>query len=69
MPIFQVTPRFCRSTRGYIVKHEAKGDGFDMNKDERLREARWLIVKAMLDEYPDLRESVKKYLMKDSNAP
>jgi hypothetical protein len=69
MPIFQVTPRFCRSMRGYMVNHAVKGDGFHMNKDERLREARWLIVKTMLDEFPDLRESVKKYLMQDANSP
>jgi len=42
-----------------------KGGRFNVKKDERLQEARWLIVKAMLDEYPDLREKVKKYLMKD----
>lgn len=29
---------------------------------KRLREARWLVVKAMLDDYPKLRERVKRYL-------
>jgi len=33
-----------------------------MNKDVSLQEARWLIVKAMSDEFPELRERAKKYL-------
>jgi len=40
-----------------------------MNKNEKLREDRWLIVKAMLDEYPELKERVKRYLMKDATTP
>jgi hypothetical protein len=55
--------------RGYIVKHETKEDGFNVNRDERLREARWLIIKAMLEEHPELRERVKKYLTKDATTP
>ncbi len=39
-----------------------KDMGFDMNKDVSLQEARWLIVKAMSDEFPELRERAKKYL-------
>jgi len=31
---------------------------------ERLQEARWLVFKAMLDEFPKLRERARRYLKK-----
>jgi hypothetical protein len=37
-----------------------------VSKKERLQEKRWLIVKAMLDEFPELRERVKEYLKKST---
>jgi len=46
-----------------------KDMGFDVNKDVSLQEARWLIVKAMLDEFPELRERVEKYLGKKTGLP
>ena len=34
-------------------------------EEESLQEARWLVVKSMLDAFPKLRERVKKYLMEE----
>jgi hypothetical protein len=33
-----------------------------MRAQSRIEEIRWRVVKAMLDEFPMLREKVKKYL-------
>ena len=33
-------------------------------EEERLQDARWLVVKSMLESFPELRERVKKYLEK-----
>jgi len=39
-----------------------------VEREESLREARWLIVKMMLDEFPELRERVKRYLKDDATS-
>lgn len=32
-------------------------------REEDIEEARWLVVKSWLDEFPKLRERVKRYLL------
>ena len=34
-------------------------------EEERLQEARWIVVKSMLETYPKLRKRVEKYLMEE----
>ena len=34
-------------------------------KEERLQEARWLVVKNMLESFPKLRKRVKKHLTEE----
>ena len=33
--------------------------------EERLQQARWLVVKSMLEAFPSLRKMVKKYLKEE----
>ena len=45
-----------------IEEELKKGYG---TEEERLQEARWLVIKSMLETFPKLRERVKKYLMEE----
>lgn len=35
-----------------------------MKTENKIGELRWLVIKAMLDEFPELRKKAKKYIEK-----
>ena len=40
-----------------------------MSTDTKNEEIRWQVIKAMLDEFPTLKEKVKKYLKEQKQKP